>query len=265
MATKRQRKPSIGRQKIEIKRIENEEARQVCFSKRRAGLFKKANELSILCGAQVSLLVFSPAGKPFSFGHPSVDYVVDLLVFSPAGKPFSFGHPSVDYVVDRYLMGRANGPRESTSTSRGVTLNVSGLNERYSSLTAKYEAEKKRKGGLERVMKEVWLGDGQLDGVGLEGLEWLKMRLESLKREVEMVMMSHIIAPPPTTFEFCMAGNPVPYHEGCFGNFGENQGQLYLPPPPPTLPFTSDSVIIANGSNGFGYGEDYEEWLKGGF
>lgn len=244
MATKRQRKPSIGRQKIEIKRIENEEARQVCFSKRRAGLFKKANELSILCGAQVS-----------------------LLVFSPAGKPFSFGHPSVDHVVDRYLMGRANGPRENTSTSRGVTLNVSGLNERYSSLTAKHEAEKKRKGELERVMRGVWLGDGQLDDVGLEGLEWLKMRLESLKREVEMVMMSHQrVAPPPTTFEFCVAGNPVPYHGGYFGNFGQNQGQLYLPPPPPTLPFTNDSIIASvNGSNGFGYGEDYEDWLKGGF
>ncbi|KAG6518318.1 uncharacterized protein LOC122054891 [Zingiber officinale] len=42
----RKRKTSMGRQKIEIKRIESEEARQVCFSKRRAGLFKRANELS---------------------------------------------------------------------------------------------------------------------------------------------------------------------------------------------------------------------------
>ena len=36
----------MGRQKIEIRKIESEEARQVCFSKRRAGLFKKASELA---------------------------------------------------------------------------------------------------------------------------------------------------------------------------------------------------------------------------
>lgn len=57
-------KKSMGRQKIEIKRIEKEEARQVCFSKRRAGVFKKAHELSVLCGAEIAIVVFSPAGKP---------------------------------------------------------------------------------------------------------------------------------------------------------------------------------------------------------
>ncbi|XP_026396561.1 agamous-like MADS-box protein AGL61 [Papaver somniferum] len=64
------RKPSIGRQKIEIKRIEKEDARQVTFSKRRGGVFKKAHELSTLCGAEIAIIVFSPAGKPFSFTHP---------------------------------------------------------------------------------------------------------------------------------------------------------------------------------------------------
>ncbi|KAF8661705.1 hypothetical protein HU200_056654 [Digitaria exilis] len=81
------RRPSMGRQKIEIRRIESDEARQVCFSKRRAGLFKKASELSILCGADVAAVVFSPAGKAFSFGHPSVDSILDrfLDTTSPAG------------------------------------------------------------------------------------------------------------------------------------------------------------------------------------
>ncbi|XP_026419907.1 agamous-like MADS-box protein AGL61 [Papaver somniferum] len=60
----------MGRQKIEIKRIEKEDARQVTFSKRRGGVFKKAHELSTLCGAEIAIIVFSPAGKPFSFTHP---------------------------------------------------------------------------------------------------------------------------------------------------------------------------------------------------
>jgi hypothetical protein len=67
----RGRRTTTGRQKIEIRPIESEDARQVCFSKRRVGLFKKASELTILCGAEAAAVVFSPAGKAFSFGNPS--------------------------------------------------------------------------------------------------------------------------------------------------------------------------------------------------
>jgi hypothetical protein len=48
-------------------RIDNLAARQVTFSKRRRGLFKKAEELSILCDAEVGLVVFSATGKLFHF------------------------------------------------------------------------------------------------------------------------------------------------------------------------------------------------------
>ncbi|KAK9133887.1 hypothetical protein Scep_013415 [Stephania cephalantha] len=57
----------MGRGKIEIKRIENSTNRQVTFSKRRNGLIKKAKELSILCDAQLGLIVFSPTGKLSEF------------------------------------------------------------------------------------------------------------------------------------------------------------------------------------------------------
>ena len=57
----------MGRGKIELKRIENPTSRQVTFSKRRAGLVKKAFELSILCDAEVALVVFSPTGKAYQF------------------------------------------------------------------------------------------------------------------------------------------------------------------------------------------------------
>ncbi|XP_022770124.1 agamous-like MADS-box protein AGL15 isoform X3 [Durio zibethinus] len=57
----------MGRGKIEIKRIENANSRQVTFSKRRAGLLKKARELSILCDAEVAVIIFSNTGKLFEF------------------------------------------------------------------------------------------------------------------------------------------------------------------------------------------------------
>ncbi|XP_059644586.1 MADS-box transcription factor 6-like isoform X7 [Cornus florida] len=57
----------MGRGKVELKRIENPTNRQVTFSKRRNGLLKKAFELSILCDAEVALLIFSPSGKAYQF------------------------------------------------------------------------------------------------------------------------------------------------------------------------------------------------------
>uniref|UniRef100_A0A803L776 MADS-box domain-containing protein n=1 Tax=Chenopodium quinoa TaxID=63459 RepID=A0A803L776_CHEQI len=42
----------MGRGKIEIKRIENPSNRQVTYSKRRHGIFKKAEEISVLCDAK---------------------------------------------------------------------------------------------------------------------------------------------------------------------------------------------------------------------
>ncbi|KAL7236351.1 hypothetical protein ACSBR1_019601 [Camellia fascicularis] len=48
------------------------------FSKRRSGLFKKASELSIPCGAEVGIIVFSPGKQAYSFGHPIVDINLQL-------------------------------------------------------------------------------------------------------------------------------------------------------------------------------------------
>ncbi|KAJ6766499.1 AGAMOUS-LIKE MADS-BOX PROTEIN FUL-L [Salix purpurea] len=53
----------MGRGRVQLKRIENKINRQVTFSKRRTGLLKKAHEISVLCDADVALIVFSTRGK----------------------------------------------------------------------------------------------------------------------------------------------------------------------------------------------------------
>ncbi|RWW20524.1 hypothetical protein BHE74_00010671 [Ensete ventricosum] len=65
------RRKMARRGRVELRRIEDRVSRQVCFSKRRSGLFKKAYELSVLCDAEVALLVFSPAGKLYEFSSVS--------------------------------------------------------------------------------------------------------------------------------------------------------------------------------------------------
>ncbi|EOX90934.1 MADS domain class transcription factor isoform 4, partial [Theobroma cacao] len=62
----------MGRGKIEIKKIENTTNRQVTYSKRRNGIFKKAQELTVLCDAKVSLIMFSSSGKFHEFISPNI-------------------------------------------------------------------------------------------------------------------------------------------------------------------------------------------------
>ncbi|XP_057791790.1 truncated transcription factor CAULIFLOWER A [Salvia miltiorrhiza] len=61
----------MGRGRVQLKRIENKINRQVTFSKRRSGLLKKAHEISILCDADVGLIVFSTKGKLFEYATDS--------------------------------------------------------------------------------------------------------------------------------------------------------------------------------------------------
>ncbi|KAK8502320.1 hypothetical protein V6N12_002036 [Hibiscus sabdariffa] len=67
----------MGRGKIEIKRIENTTNRQVTFCKRRNGLLKKAYELSVLCDAEVALIVFSNRGRLYEYANNSVKATID--------------------------------------------------------------------------------------------------------------------------------------------------------------------------------------------
>ncbi|KAH7434849.1 hypothetical protein KP509_06G037700 [Ceratopteris richardii] len=53
----------MGKKKLEIKPKRTKEDRQITFSKRRMGLEKKAQELAILCGTPLLLLLFSPCQR----------------------------------------------------------------------------------------------------------------------------------------------------------------------------------------------------------
>ncbi|XP_022757140.1 MADS-box protein SOC1 [Durio zibethinus] len=65
------------RGKTQMKRIENATSRQVTFSKRRNGLLKKAFELSVLCDAEVALIIFSTRGKLYEFASSSMKDTIE--------------------------------------------------------------------------------------------------------------------------------------------------------------------------------------------
>ncbi|XP_025685539.1 uncharacterized protein [Arachis hypogaea] len=99
----------MGRGKIEIKRIENTTNRQVTFCKHRNGLLKKAYELSVLCDAEVALIVFSSRGRLYEYANNRCipyryknngthDKEIEVLVISaPKGKGMQFPKIEVEY------------------------------------------------------------------------------------------------------------------------------------------------------------------------
>ncbi|KAI9277620.1 hypothetical protein BY458DRAFT_432857 [Sporodiniella umbellata] len=71
-----------GRRKIKIEYINDKSRRHITFSKRKAGIMKKAYELSTLTGTQVLLLVVSETGLVYTFTTPKLQ----PLVTKPEGK-----------------------------------------------------------------------------------------------------------------------------------------------------------------------------------
>nr|ASZ79946.1 MADS18-2 [Phyllostachys edulis] len=69
----------MGRGPVQLRRIENKINRQVTFSKRRNGLLKKAREISVLCDAEVALIVFSTKGKLYEYSSQAsnMDGILD--------------------------------------------------------------------------------------------------------------------------------------------------------------------------------------------
>ncbi|KAF9616197.1 hypothetical protein IFM89_028973 [Coptis chinensis] len=69
----------MGKRKIEIEKIDSKNKLQVTFSKRRKGLFSKAQQLCSLCNADIGIVVFSPSGKKlYSFSNSSsLDAIID--------------------------------------------------------------------------------------------------------------------------------------------------------------------------------------------
>ncbi|KAE8727154.1 MADS-box protein SOC1 [Hibiscus syriacus] len=159
-------KTTRGRQKIQIKKLENESSRQVTFSKRRNGLFKKASELCVLCGANIG-----------------------IIVFSPKGKPFCFGYPDINVILNRYFS--ENLLEDNGSTTNGAIVPCfDEFNEECQETLEKLEVEKKRIKEIEKENEEkkrrgeFWWEDPIDNNMGIEELEAYAKAMEELRNNV---------------------------------------------------------------------------------
>jgi len=151
----------MGRKKIEIELVENKKARNVTFSKRRNGLFKKASDLSILCNARVGIVGFTPGGKPFAFGSPTFEVVTN------------------EY--HRGEQGETSRQKVKPSKNRNVNM----LNKELSDLTE--ELEKVEKGKVSMVPTDL----------DLEELLKVKASLKELHGNIEAASSLLLLAKKP--------------------------------------------------------------------
>ncbi|KAJ2001115.1 Myocyte-specific enhancer factor 2C [Coemansia thaxteri] len=75
----------MGRKKIKIQTIKDERNRQVTFLKRKAGLLKKAYELSVLCDCEIAVVIFSSQNKLVQYASTNMDKV--LMRYTDFGEP----------------------------------------------------------------------------------------------------------------------------------------------------------------------------------
>ncbi|CAH1414863.1 unnamed protein product [Lactuca virosa] len=131
----------MGRGRVELKRIENKINRQVTFAKRRNGLLKKAYELSVLCDAEVALIIFSNRGKLYEFCSSSSSMLKTL---------------------ERYQKCNYGAPESNVSAREALELSSQ---QEYLKLKTRYEA-------LQRSQRNL-LGEdlGPLNCKELESLE----------------------------------------------------------------------------------------------
>uniref|UniRef100_A0ACD5U289 Uncharacterized protein n=1 Tax=Avena sativa TaxID=4498 RepID=A0ACD5U289_AVESA len=169
------RPTSTGRKKIEIRRLKTKEQRQVCFSKRRTGLFNKATELGVMCGVEVA-----------------------AVTFSQGGKAFSYGHPSVESVLERFLPSNSTEEQDAAAAVGGAGAGepnpaLEELHRERSELRARLEAEKARKEAAEEawakahadgIQAAVWM-DAFVCQMGEEDLVAFKAALEMVDAAVE--------------------------------------------------------------------------------
>ncbi|KAG4376967.1 hypothetical protein AAZX31_18G004500 [Glycine max] len=145
----------MGRGRVELKRIENKINRQVTFAKRRNGLLKKAYELSVLCDAEVALIIFSNRGKQYEFCSGS----------------------SMLKTLERYQKCNYGAPEDNVATKEALVLELSSQQE-YLRLKARYEA-------LQRSQRNLMGEDlGPLSSKELESLE---RQLDSSLKQIRSI------------------------------------------------------------------------------
>ncbi|KAL6494638.1 hypothetical protein OROGR_031438 [Orobanche gracilis] len=218
---------SKGRQKVTMVKMSNESNLQVTFSKRRAGLFKKASELCTLCGCEAAIVVFSPADKVFCFGHPNVQTVIDRFehLNFPQHAPAPNDNVRSQFIVEAH--------RNST---------IRELNLELTHAESMLRLEKRRADELDLSKKwgqmHGWFF-GSLDGFDFGQLHVLKESIMNFKNNLDVKVQNDMFTlanPHSSNFIYPDGpagnkGNPIDfYHDSNNSRFSLIESNNYFDP-----------------------------------
>ncbi|KAK0584926.1 hypothetical protein LWI29_020958 [Acer saccharum] len=164
MENNKETKESKGQGKIEIKKISKKSSLYVTFSKRRQGLFNKAGECCVQSGAEMA-----------------------IITFSPGGKPFTFGHPSADAILNRHLTGNTSG-ESSTNPLEGCSHYYELYNKSAADLEAKTLKleEETGKAKADEFGEGFWWDEQSIEGLDSEELNQYVESMEELRKLVAL-------------------------------------------------------------------------------
>ncbi|XP_040367991.1 agamous-like MADS-box protein AGL11 isoform X2 [Rosa chinensis] len=146
----------MGRRKVELKRIESSISRQVTFSKRRTGILKKAFELSVLCDAEVALIVFSPSGKLYQYASHDINRTI-AMYRSEIGLPQS-SNPACSTRIGTMELRRINETEELRRSIQKLEMRLKNLAGAELSMLGMQELkqlERQLKTGVQRIRSEM--------------------------------------------------------------------------------------------------------------
>ncbi|ONH95185.1 hypothetical protein PRUPE_7G055900 [Prunus persica] len=171
----------MGRGRIEIKKIENVNSRQVTFTKRRNGLLKKAKELSVLCDAEVAVIVFASTGRLYEFSSTSMPHT--LLRYKKGGEPNFVQKRKVEPNRD------VNGPQNEIATLRLACMRMMGKELHGLSYKELQQLEEQLREGVlfvkqkkEEILLETLKSSRLLEQRAVEENENLRKQLEEMRQ-----------------------------------------------------------------------------------
>nr|WAO97426.1 MADS-box transcription factor 22 [Lonicera japonica] len=169
----------MSRGKIEIKRIENTTNRQVTFCKRRNGLLKKAYELSVLCDAEVSLIVFSSRGRLYEYANNSVKGTIERYKKACSDTPNA---GSISEANAQFYQQEASKLRQQITHTQNQNRNM--LGESLGSLNPKElkNLETKLEKGLSKIRSKK-------NELLFAEIEYMQKRIAENEREQEQMSL----------------------------------------------------------------------------
>ncbi|XP_052176654.1 agamous-like MADS-box protein AGL62 [Diospyros lotus] len=151
------------------------------FLKYRDDLYKEASELCTLCGVELALIISSPSGELYAFGHPNFEMVVDRFLDSDTKRP----------------IGGTGDPVEDAR----LKASIEALNKQLMQLQVQKEIERERAKVLAKlaaIRRTKLLTNTNIDELSPEDTQKLKAWLLELKEKIREHREKLVASAPPT-------------------------------------------------------------------